>query len=125
MVKFGNTEIIKETFYAAKKPIEIWDVNVDNIVISKLVETKTNSKYLIGIKFDKAIRPLVLIMPKMSGYVKIFKVEDKNSKLMSFCTDDEKLLQKYKANWTKIENLKNIKIKALLVYDDRYMKTKK
>ena len=24
----------------------IWDVNFDNIVISKLVETKTNSEYL-------------------------------------------------------------------------------
>ena len=81
MVKFGKTEITKEKFYAAKKPIKIWDVNVDNIVISKLIETKTNSKYLIGIKFDKAIRPLVLIMPKMSGYVKTFKVEDIISKL--------------------------------------------
>ena len=28
-----------------------------------------NFKYLIGY-LDKAIRPLVLIMPKMSGYVK-------------------------------------------------------
>ena len=50
-----------------KKLIKIWDVNIDNIVISKLVKTKTNSKYLIGYS-DKAIRPLVLIMPKMSGY---------------------------------------------------------
>ena len=100
MVKFGKTEIIKEMFYAAKKPIEIWDVNVDNIVISKLVETKINSKYLIGY-IDKDIRPLVMIMPKISGYVKIFKVEDKNNKLMSFCIDDEKLLKKYKAIWTK------------------------
>ena len=33
------------------------------------------AKYLIGIKFDKAGRPLVLIMSKMSGYVKTFKVE--------------------------------------------------
>ena len=101
MVRFGEKEIAKEKFYAAKKPIKIWDVNVDNIVISKLIETKTNSKYLIGIKFDKAIRPLVLIMPKMSGYVKTFKVKDgdkhKNNKLMSFCIDDEKLLEKYKA----------------------------
>ena len=71
MVKFGEKEIAKEKFYAAKKPIKIWDVNVDNIVVSKLIETKTNSKYLIGIKLDKAIRPLVLIMPKMSGYAKI------------------------------------------------------
>ena len=36
----------------------------------------------------------------MSGYVKIFKVEDKINKLMSFHIDDEKLLEK--AIWTKI-----------------------
>ena len=53
----------------------MWDVNVDIIVISKLFKSKTNSKYLIGY-LDKAIRPLVLIMPKMSGYIKIFKVKD-------------------------------------------------
>ena len=53
------------------------------IVVSKLVETKTNSKYLIKIKSDKAIRPLVLIMLKMSEYVKTFKVEDRINKLMS------------------------------------------
>ena len=50
---------------------------------------------MIGIKFDKAIRPLVLIMPKMSGYVKTFKVKegdkDKNNKLMFFRIDDETL----------------------------------
>ena len=48
MLRFGETKIVKEKFYAAKKPINIWDVNVDNIVISKLVKTKINSKYLIG-----------------------------------------------------------------------------
>ena len=36
-------------------------------------------------------------MPQMSGYVKKFKVEDENSKLMSFGIDDEKMLGKYKA----------------------------
>ena len=44
MVKFGKTDIAKEKFYAAKKPAKIWDVNFGNIVISKLVKTKTNSK---------------------------------------------------------------------------------
>ena len=58
--------------------MKIWDVNVENIVISKLVKTKTNSKYCIGY-LDKAVGPLVLIMPKMSGYVETFKVEDKNN----------------------------------------------
>ena len=84
--------------------MKIWYVNVDNIVISKLVQTKADSKYMIGIKFDKAIRPLVLIMFKMSGYVKTFTIEDKINKLTSFCIDDEKLLEKYKAIWTKIED---------------------
>ena len=65
-----------------------WDVNVDTIVISK---TKASSKYLIGY-LDK-----VLILPKMSGYVKTFNVKNgdkyKNNKLMSFWIDDERLLK--------------------------------
>ena len=36
-----------------KKTMKFWDVNVDNIVVSKLVETKISSEYLTGIKFDK------------------------------------------------------------------------
>ena len=72
MLRFTEKETAKERFY----PIQIWDVNVDNIVISKLVKTKTNSKYLIGIKFDKAARPSVLLMSKMRGYVKRFKVKE-------------------------------------------------
>ena len=103
--------------------IYIWDVNVDNIVILKLVKTKTNSMYLIGY-LDKVIKLLVLILPKMSGYVKTFKVEDKKNKLMSFCINDEKLLEKYKTFWTKIKDLKNIELNALPVYYDRYKKNK-
>ena len=52
----------------------------------------------------KDIRLLVLIMLKMNGYVKIFKVieEDKSNKLISFRIDNEKLLEKYKPSCTKI-----------------------
>ena len=60
----------------------------------------------------------------MSGYVKTFKVKEGNNKLMSFRIDDEKLLEKYKAIRIKIEDLKNIKLNALPVHDDRYIKTK-
>ena len=84
--------------------LQIWDVNVDNIAISKLTETKTYSKYLTGY-LDNVIKPLVLIIPKMSAYVETFKVKDgynDQNKWISFCIDDEKLLEKYKAIWTKI-----------------------
>ena len=71
--------------------MKIWDLNIDNIVISKLIKTKTNFKYLVGY-LDRAIKPLVGVMPKGSGYAKTFKVKDgekdQNNKLMSFHIDD-------------------------------------
>ena len=95
----------KRNVFAVKRPKKTWKVNAEKIVISKLVKTKTNSNYLIGTKFDKAIGPLVLIMSKVSAYVKIFQVKEGDNKLMSFSIDNEKLLKKYKAIWTKIKKL--------------------
>ena len=49
-------------------------------------------------------------MPNMLSYVKTFKVKegdkDKNNKLISFHIDNEKLLEKFTAVWSKIESLK-------------------
>ena len=56
----------------------IWDVYVYNIVISKLVNTKNNSKYLIGYS-DEDIRPFVLLLPEMNRYVKTFKDKTGNN----------------------------------------------
>ena len=67
-------------------------VNVDNIVISKLVETKNNFHYLIRY-LDEVIRTFVLILLEMSGYVKTFNDKggdnDNNNKLISLRTDDD------------------------------------
>ena len=52
--------------------VEKKNINVDNIVISNLVETNDNSQYLIQC-LDEVIRPLVVILPKMSGYGKLLK----------------------------------------------------
>ena len=64
----------------------------------------------------------------MSGYENTFKIKDgnkdKNNKLMSFCVNDGNLLENYKAILTMIEDLKNIELNILPVYDDRYIKTK-
>ena len=57
----------------------------------------------------------------MRGYVRTFKVEGKINKLMSFRIDYEKLLERYKAIRTKIENLRKIKLKAL--HGDKFMLT--
>ena len=122
MLRFDKTKVAtKRILWHKKKTIKIWNVDVDDIVISKIIETKGNSKYLIGY-LDEVIRPLVLILPKITGYVKTFK--QKNNKLISLRIDNEKLLRKYKTIWTKIEDLKNIELHALTVQDNRYIKTK-
>ena len=79
---------------------------------------------------DDVLRQLMLILPKMSRNVQTFKDKDgdedknKNNKLMSFHIDNGKLLKKYKTIWSNIEDLQNIQLNALPVYDDRYIKTK-
>ena len=64
----------------------------------------------------------------MNGYVETFTVKDKdkykNNKLMSFYIDDDKLLEKYKTIQTKIEDIKNIELNVLPVYDNRYVRAK-
>ena len=57
--------------------------------------------------------------------IKIFKFKYgdkyKNNKLMPFHIDDDTLIEKYKPIWTKIEDLKDIELNALPLYDDRYI----
>ena len=115
MVKFGKIKIAKGKFYAAKRPIKIWDVNVNNIVISKLAKTKTNSKYLIGylnkdIRRVDMLRNLKVKIESISYYlsVQMMRNYQKNIKLFGL----------------RSKTSKNIKLNALPVYDDRYIKTK-
>ena len=94
MLRFGETKKAKEKIYGAKKVINIWYVDLNNTVISKLIKTKTKFKDSIGY-LDKVMRTLVLILSKMSEYVKTFKVKDgdkdKNNKLMSLDIDNKSL----------------------------------
>ena len=74
MLRFGRSKVAKEKFQGAKKLIKSWDVNVDNIVTSKLVKTKSNFKYLVGY-LDEVIRPLNFLQPEMNGQLKHSKIK--------------------------------------------------
>ena len=81
------------------------------LIISKLVELKNNFNYLIGYSYE-VIRTLVLVLSKLSGYIKTSKDKgvdkNENNKLMSLHIGNDKLLEEYKTIWSKIEDLKNI-----------------
>ena len=74
-----QTKVAKKgkKFYGAKKK-RIWDVDIDNIVISKLIKIKNDSKYLTKFLHEvikplrylhQVIKLLILILPKIRGYV--------------------------------------------------------
>ena len=60
MLGFDEIKVAKEKIYGTKNPKNILDVDVNNMVISNLIEVNNNSKYLIGY-LDEVIKPLVLI----------------------------------------------------------------
>ena len=73
MLRLGKTKEAKEEFYVSKNPIKNLNIGVDNVVISKSLETKNSSKYLIGY-LDEIIRSLVLILPKWVDMLKLLKI---------------------------------------------------
>ena len=58
-----------------------------------------------GYQEDNIIRPLCIILPQMSGYIKYFENGGKN---MSFTIKDNSVLVKYNEIWNKIKKTLSI-----------------
>ena len=97
----NDIEVNKKDFYAPKKAIPLNLVNTNNIVISYRVKQNNDTyKYFIGyLHDDGVIRPLCVILPQMSGYIKYFRNGEKN---LSFKIEDEGVYSKYNEIWNKI-----------------------
>ena len=78
---FNDVEISKKHFHDCKKAIPLNLVDVNNIVVCNRVKNNDTSKYFIGYLNDGVIKPLYIILPQMSGYIKYFENGGKN---MSF-----------------------------------------
>ena len=123
-INFDDKKTNKSNFYKNKKLFNLNDIDVNKILLSKKESngTKNSLKYLIGYNDGDVIRPLCIILPQMTGYVKHFD----SNKTMSFKVSDNKLLKKYNKIWGKVGNLLNIEFDSELVYGDvdKYIKTK-
>ena len=81
-LKFGDVEVTKKEFHASKKPIVLVLINIYKIVIyDKFKHSDKRSKYFISYKDNDIIRPICIVLPQMSGYMKCF---DNGGKNMSF-----------------------------------------
>ena len=75
----------------------------------------------IGCQGSKIVKPLCIILPQMSRYIKYFENGNKN---MSFLIKDNEVREKYEQSWHVINNKLSIKFHSEPIYDQTYLKAK-
>ena len=121
-LKFDNIRTNNKKSHKSKQPIDLNLVNVDQIVVSdKFKHSDDGFKYFIGYKEGEIVKPLCIILPQMTGYIKYFENGGKN---MSFVIKDDDVLDKYNEIWDKIKETLSIKFHSMPVYDEKYIKAK-
>ena len=121
-LQFNNIILNKKEFHKSKEPIDLFSVDIDQIVVFD--EFKYNNegfKYFIGYREGETVKPLCIILPQMSGYLKYFANGHKN---ISFLIEDDELWDKYDDIWDTIKNKLGIKFHSEPVYKYRYLKAK-
>ena len=68
-------------------------VNIDQIVVSgKFKHSDKGFNYFIGYEEGEVVKPLCIMLPQMSGYIKYFEISGKN---MSFFIKDGEVWEKF------------------------------
>ena len=112
-LKFDNIRVNKKQFQKSKQPIDLKSVNVNQIVVSdRFKHSDEGFKYFIGYQEDEIVKPLCVILPQISGYIKYFENGWKN---MSFMVKDGNVLDKYNEMWDKIKEKLAIKFHSNLL----------
>ena len=114
-LEFDNIIANNRELHKSKQPIDLMSVNVDQIVVSdKFKHSDDSFKYFISYKEDEIVKPLCIILPQMTGYIKYF---ENGGKKMSFMIKEDDVLDKYNKIWGKTKNKLNIKFHSIPVYD--------
>ena len=100
-IKFNNVRVTKKEFDKSKQPIDL-DFGIENqiVVPEKFRHSDKGFKYFIGYQEDEIFKPLCIILPQMSGYIKYFENGGKNR---SFMIKDVNILDIYNEIWDKIK----------------------
>ena len=120
-LKFNNIRLNKKEFYKSKKPIDLMSIIVDQIVVFDKFKHNEDFKYFIGYLEGGIVKPLCIILPQTSGYIKYFENGGKN---MSFLIKNDEVQEKYNKIWDAIKNKLGIKFHRGPVYEYKFLKAK-
>ena len=88
-LKFNNIRLNKKEFHKSKEPIDLLSIDLDQIVVSdKFKHNDKGFKDSTGYLEGEIIKPLWIILPQMSGYIKHFENGSKN---MSFLIKNDEV----------------------------------
>ena len=119
-LKINNVRVNKKKFHISKQPIDL-DLVIVNRIVDKFRYSDEGFKYFKGYQEDEIVKPLYIILPQMSGYIKYVENGRKN---MSFMIKDVNILDKYNEIWDKIKEKISIKFHSKPIYDETYIKAK-
>ena len=99
------------------------DVDIEKVLVSKKISFgEKGSKYFIGYLYNSnRIKPLNIMLPKTSGYVKSY---DRQTKWMYFLIEHDDFLEKYNTIWDKVSADIKKEFDKEPVYNKNYFKTK-
>ena len=78
-------------------------------------------KHFIGYQEGLIVKPLCIILPQTSGYIKYFENGGEN---ISFLIKGDEVREKYKNIWDMIKNKLGIKFHSGPIYEKKYLKAK-
>ena len=85
-LKFDNIVVNKKEFHKYKQPIDLMSVNVDQIVVSATFKHSDEGfKCFLGYQDNEIVKPLCIILPQMSGYIKFLGNEVPKEKMHYTC----------------------------------------
>ena len=94
-------------------------VDLDQIVVSyKFKHNNEGFKHFIGYQENGIVKPLCIILPQTSGYIKYFENGSKN---MSFLIKDNEMWDKYDKIWDVIKDELGIKFHSEPVFEHKYL----
>ena len=74
ILKFNNIKVNKKEFHKSKQAFDLSLVTIDEIVVSdKFKHSDDGFKLFIGYQEGEIVKPLCIIFPQMSGYIKFFE----------------------------------------------------
>ena len=101
-LRFNNIKLNKKEFHKSKEPIDLFSVDLDQIVVSdKFKHNDEGFRYFIGYEKGENVKPLCIILPQINGYIKYFDNGRKNTSLM---IKDVEVWDKYDRIWNVIKD---------------------